>query len=390
VRLALVALAVLAVVLPTTLIPEAAAHGNRYSAQQVLRVFRRAGIALERIPLQRPGRYEAFSDASSPNDFQLDVNVYPYRPRPGMHSRYAFASVLIVSTGSSAPPPPAKWKSGSTQRGNVSVFWSWSGGGSKHIAAVRAALKRLRYSTEDATLAAPPTIVLHAGQSRTLDTSTAASAAEEIDCDYAGAQAGWVPRATEPTPPLLSGTFRRNEALLRSQSGSGTSALFSCQGKHVTGTQLNPGGPVSVCHPGPGTVRLGRFEARVPRGWYFATSTESTRKDIWIGDLRGCAGLRPFTPPARHVYVQLSQVELPQSFPVSPSELPHQRAKRFLIHPGANAATRWIRGFGLYGRTVFSGTAIYSVTTVIGRGLRNARGVRIANAVLRGVTLRPR
>jgi hypothetical protein len=392
VRLALVTLTVLAVVLPTTLIPQAAAHGNLFSVHQVLHVFKAEGLGLQRVSRDVPAGAEAFSPSSPVNDFQVSVVVFRNGSRlaSAAMSRTAYfgGSILISTTGSSGgPPAPQKWSTGSTRRGNVSVFWARTGHDISGVAEVRAALRRLRYSTRDATLSPPPTIVLHAGESSTVDTATAPGAMEEIECVYRQADAGWVVTSGQ-NPPLIPGTSGRNEAILRSRSGSGSSEVFTCQGEHVTGTQLDLGGPISVCHAGPSTVRLGRFEARVPRGWYFATSTEQGRKDLWIGDLRGCAGLQPFTPARHHIYVQVSQVAFPTSVPAP--GFPHQRARSFLIHAGHDAAARWIDEYGFYDRPIFSETVVYSVATSVGRDLRNAKGIRRADAVLRGITLRPR
>jgi hypothetical protein len=123
VKIALAALAVLAIILPTALIPEtASAHGNVYSVDQVLHVFASHGLTLQRIPREGRGSFETLTASAAANDFQFDADVYPPGSRPARHDvdRVEFAS--IVSAARPDRPVPRSRCSGSTDRRNAGTL----------------------------------------------------------------------------------------------------------------------------------------------------------------------------------------------------------------------------------------------------------------------------
>jgi hypothetical protein len=143
----------------------------------------------------------------------------------------------------------------------------------------------------------------------------------------------------------------------------------------VTGAQLIIGGPTSACHSGPHNVRLGAFDARVPHGWYYAMLHTAQVSDLWIGDQRGCAGLRPMQPAAHKVFLVISQVS---GLPVTPGQRIHHAALE--IRPSGNAL-RWLHS-GFYDRLIPANGSFYDESVAFGRRLRNAEGLALANTIL--------
>jgi hypothetical protein len=123
VRLALVALVVLAVVIPTALVPQTAT-GTVYSGPQVLRAFRTEGIALRRQSQDASQSYESFVGRIGAGH----LSVVVFQPYPGRQ---------LVAFGWTGAPPKV------SRRGNVDVFWSLPQGSRGGAARIQAALAAL-------------------------------------------------------------------------------------------------------------------------------------------------------------------------------------------------------------------------------------------------------
>ena len=121
VRLALVALVVLAVVVPTALVPQTAT-GNVYSVPQVLRAFRAEGLPLHRAAGERPSFGQKFS--GSPGE---PLSVYVITP----------SGTQLVAFGWTGYPPKF------AARGNVQVVWTTSQGPGDEGTRIHAALGAL-------------------------------------------------------------------------------------------------------------------------------------------------------------------------------------------------------------------------------------------------------
>jgi hypothetical protein len=123
VRLALVALVVLAVVIPTALVPQAAT-GSLYSGPQVLRAFRTEGIVLHRQPRDAARGYESLVGRIPAG--HLSVVVFT-----------TSSGRQLVAFGWTGAPPKI------SHRGNVDVFWSVPQGSKGEAARIQAALEAL-------------------------------------------------------------------------------------------------------------------------------------------------------------------------------------------------------------------------------------------------------
>ena len=176
------ALAVLAIVLPTALIPEAAsAHEDVFSVQQVVRVF-----GAEGIPLHRQAVGETNSRAvsfSSPGRAHLGVIVF--EPKGASGTTY---DALVVTTGGEFPVV--------ANRGNVEVDWTPPHDARTEAAKVNAALGRLRYSAADARRHPPATISLLPGESRPIHVTPIGT---EVDCVHGSTTDSEIIRPTSRT-----------------------------------------------------------------------------------------------------------------------------------------------------------------------------------------------
>ena len=118
------ALAVLAVVLPTALIPDAASAHGVYSDRQVLRAFRTQGIVLRRQSQDGSQGYQSFVGRVGAGH----LSVVVLQPYPGRQ---------LVAFGWTGAPPKI------SHRGNVDVLSSLPKSSRGEAARIRAALGAL-------------------------------------------------------------------------------------------------------------------------------------------------------------------------------------------------------------------------------------------------------
>jgi len=358
VRIALVALAVLAIVLPTALIPEtASAHGNVYSVRQVLRAFRDEGIPLYRQAGDQPNpTSESFA---GPKRLHLDVTVS--QPVQSTTS----VGIVIVTTGNEFPR--------FANRGNVGADWTTSRAERGEGARIHAALRRLRYSAVDAARPALPTIGLRPGERRLIHVTGAGT---EVDCDNGASQNGQVlgPSTRSSSTSVYSG----NDVVASLSWRALQNSVFalSCSG-------LAPVPPVSEldvpksslpCRAGPRRVRAAGLSAFVPRGWWAAAS----RQVLWIANDRTCDSGR--TPGPTGVSVALRfEMHVPEKWPGRPA---------FRIRTDPSSVRYVHHGFDI--DSIAFGHRFYSLNALFGPGARSATGIRLADSVLGGVKPVPR
>lgn len=361
-RIAFVLLAVLAIALPTALIPEtAAAHGNVYSVQQVLRVFRAEGI-----PLRRQADNEANSESfSSPGKSHVDVSVFV----PSGASQTSFIG-LIVTSGSTFPQIRSQ--------GNVEVDWTPKGNAKAEAAKVHAALGRLRYSATDARLRPPPTITLLPGQSRLIHVTPIGT---EVDCVHDSSNDGEVIRPASHTSS--SSEYSGNNVVANLSWRRVASSVFavSCSGLAPlpplkTLEQGVARSPSILCRPGPRVVRVAGLVARVPQGWYVA---ESHRKQaLWIADRRQCDTGQPPGPAGVSLTLKL-EMRIRDAWPGGGS---------FLIGTDRSTVRDVHHGFAFESDPYQH--RFYSLSAFFGRRVRDGLAIELANSVLRGVRPLPR
>lgn len=355
-------LAVLAIVLPTAIIPEtASAHGSLYSVQQVLRVFRAEGI-----PLRRQADNEASSQSfTSPGKAHVHVSVF----EPRGASQTSFIG-LVVTSGSTFPQ--------FASQGNVEVDWTPAGDAKAESAKVHAALGRLRYSATDARLRPPPTITLRPGQSRLIHVAPIGT---EVDCVHGSSNDGEVIRPASHTSS--SSEYSGNNVVANLSWRRVASSVFavSCSGLAPLpplktleqGTARNSS---ILCRPGPQVVRVAGLVARVPRGWYVAESRP--QQALWLANRRLCDTGRPAGPGGISLTLKL-EMRIPDAWTGGGS---------FLIRTDRSTLRDVRHGFDFASDPYRH--RFYSLSAFFGRNVRDGFAVDLANSVLRGVRPVPR
>ncbi|HLX32981.1 MAG TPA: hypothetical protein VKR79_09485 [Gaiellaceae bacterium] len=390
-RIALVIAVVLAIVLPTALISSAPgpatvrasevwtlsptsflpsiapapgpSFGTRqyqtFSVEQVLRVFKAEGVVLRREP-NGAGTSETFALGSA--DYPpLEVTVF--QPQTGSGA----TGFLSAFSGNAVPELAG--------RGNVIASWTGRTLGKK----VDRALHRLRYSPADAALSPPPTIVLHPPNERAVDIATA-PAGTEVDCVNGSSDASEI--VSRSRAASSTSTYSGNDvaAILSWRPLQGSRLAFSC-------SAVAPAPPASAlrqsvdtsqqpCQAGPRLVRAIGLDAHVPYGWYIAYSR--SQDEIWLANRARCDRFR--TPVQSGIYLTImSMGQVPDAFP------PHRQG--FVIHVQP-AAKPMFTVDGLDDDFFFTPGQAYAVQLLVGKGLRNTLGLRIANRVLKDITPR--
>lgn len=362
-RLALVALAVLAVVLPTALIPAtASAQGNVYSVQQVLRVFRAEGIPLYRQADDRPS--STSEDFAGLAKLHLDVTVS--QPASAATTGGTF---FIVTTGNALPH--------FADRGNVEADWTTRHASRGEGARIHAALRRLRYSAADARRPALPTVVLHAGQWRTVDTATTPPGTE-VECVEGSADATTILSPRHSRSLTVAGDSADNgTATLRWQPVEPATVFFSCLGvprnvAYNEGSLPLPRPTKASCARLAHVTTIG-LASQIPAGWF----ASAARKTVWLGNTRRCGALRHPTPGGISIAVRLF-FDMPRT--VSPDQT-------FVLRP-PQAADRMLREYGSYSDAYTIGGHLYVLSVRLGSRARDAKSIREVEAVLRGTTRR--
>jgi hypothetical protein len=360
VRLALVALAVLAIVLPTALVPAtASAHGNVYSVRQVLRVFRAEGIPLYRQADDRPNFTS--EDFTGPEKLHLDVTVT--RPVSG----HVLASGGYVLIGNESPH--------FADRGNVDAFWTTTRAAGSEATRIDAALDALRYSSADAARAALPTILLRSGQWRVVDTATTPPGTE-VECLEGSADASTVFSPARPRSLTLAGDSADDgTATLRWNLVEPSTVFFSCLGV-PSNLAFNEGSfplPRSTDASCVGVSRVTTLGVAwpLPAGW-FATAANKT---VWLGNERRCGALRHPAPGGIYIAARLF-FDMPRTVSPDPG---------FVLRP-PEAAERMLRTYGSYSDAYTVEGHLYVLTIRLGPQARNAKSIREVEAVLRGTT----
>ena len=361
-RIALVVLAVLAIVLPTALIPgTAAAHGNVYSVQQVLRVFRDEGI-----PLRRQADNDANSESFSiPGKAHVHVSVFV----PSGASETSYVG-LVVSSGSTFPQIRSQ--------GNVEVDWTPKGNAKAEATKVHAALGRLRYSAPDARLRPPPTITLVSGGSRLIHVTPIGT---EVDCVNGSSDDGEVIRPASHTSS--SSTYSGNNLVANLSWRRIARSVFavSCSGLAPLPPlkvleQDVPRNSPQLCRPGPRVVRVTGLVARVPQGWYVGESHR--QRALWFANRPNCDSGRP----AGHAGISLTlklEMRTPEARPGGGS---------FLIGTDLGTLRDVRHGFAFDSDPYQH--RFYSLSAFFGRSVRDRAAIELANSVLRGVRPLPR
>lgn len=357
-------LAVLAIVLPTTFIPEtASAHPNVYSVQQVLRVFRAEGIPLRR---------EANDQASSPSESfsstgKAHLAVIVFEPSRASETS---ESVLVLTSGSTFPQ--------FANQGNVTADWTPTGNAKVEAAKVHAALGRLRYSAAEASLHPPPTIALLPGQSRLIHVAPIGT---EVDCVHRSSDDSEIIRPASRTSSSSEYSGNDVVASLSWRRIAGSAFAVSCSGLAPlpplkTLEQDVARGPSRRCRPGPRGVRVAGLAARVPYGWYVAESQQA----LWIANRPRCDEGR--APGRAGISLTLKlEMRIPESWP-------GRAGASFLIGTDRSTLRDVRHGFDL--DSIPYHHRFYSLSAFFGGRARNATAIALANSVLRGVKAVPR
>jgi hypothetical protein len=375
-RIALVALAVLAIVLPTALVPgTASAHGNVYSVQQVLRVFRAEGIRLYRQAGDQPNpTSETF--AGGPQKLGLSVTVSePVRAS-------ASGSIFISTIGDGVPR--------FADRGNVETDWTWTRSTRVEGARIHAALRRLRYSAADAARPPLPTLTLRPGHWRIVGLSTT-PLGTEVDCVDGSADATDLVAPPRAALSFTSDSADDGSATLRAQRVGRAALVFSCVGGPANAPTLEGSFPPAAsarhvrCSAGSRIVpRLG-LDVRLPDGWYAGTH----RKSLWIGNRRRCAA--GHRPAPNGIYLTLKDVldlrALVRSVGGPRGAGSWSLDHHFELRP-VRAAVLTLRDYGTYGDAFTIRGRMYSLGVRLGEQARTAKSIREVEAVLRGITRR--
>jgi hypothetical protein len=366
VRIALLVLAVLAIVLPTALIPEtASAHGSVYSVQQVLRVFRAEGIQL-----QRQAEGEANSPVESfsgPGKAHLGVSVF----EPTSASETSYSSGILTS-GSVFPQL--------ANQGNVTVDWTPPGNGRAEAAKVHAALGRLRYSASDANLHPPPTIALLPVQSRLLHVPPIGT---EVDCVHGSSDDSEILRPASRTSSSSEYSGTNVVASLSWRRVSGSAFAVSCSGLAPlpplkTLEQDVARGSSRLCRSGPQVVRVAGLAAHVPHGWYVAASPP--QQALWIANGPRCDEGRAAGRAGISLTMKL-EMRIPESWP-------GRAGAAFLIRTDRSTLRDVRHGFDFDSFPYQH--RFYSLSAFFGGSARDATAIDLANSVLRGVKPAPR